>query len=257
MSENVRPIPIRKLLIATTAASAALMCAGCSLYTAPGDDSPGDPPAAADARRRTPIDAAPVRDAGVPVDSSIDAPLPDALPEVPPDAYPWVACHDDEDEFEPNDDVMAAPNPPHTIYSDGWVAGSWRIHACIEGSNEDWYLITASELPLMNDPNYETPRVILRLTAKNADICQDPVWCGSVILPAGPEHTVTVELIGAQSGELLAEQSDDQGVILLDAYGEALNEDFFVRVYGPAEAWYNYSLRIAIDSTGSEDECEC
>jgi hypothetical protein len=47
------------------------------------------------------------------------------------------------------------------------------------------------------------------------------------------------------------------GFVRINGSNAQLEDDLLVRVVGPAEALYNYRIYVFLDSTGSEDECEC
>lgn len=208
--------------------------------------APDSPPAPTppDARQldASPIDGSPGIDA-----IATDANLPNM-------------CDSLVDNLEPNDTAgTARVAPPDTINNDpNSTYGDWIIMACVRGTNEDWYRIEASQVTFEDSVDFEGEAAIrLRFRAKNAGLCPDVDGCDDVRLPDGPENTVTVEVYRASTMELLTSQTSTFGFLRIDGYNEYFVEDLLVRVAGPAQALYDYRMTIYMDTTHSEDECEC
>lgn len=221
-------------------ALASLALIGCELY----NERPPDGGAPA------PDATAPAPDAS-PLDRPIDAAVADATP---------FQCDSSTDSREPNDTADAAPRVAASSSGDnpGWIWGGWELEACVAGTNEDWYRITASELRFdVAEPPYDgEPTLRLRLQAKGASLCPGEP-CNGFRLPDAPANTVTVTVYAASTMEELATESSTHGLIFIDAVSEYFDEDVLVRVAGPPEALYDYRLTVSIDAYGSEDECEC
>ena len=226
---------------------AAGVTAGCGYYDSPGSDKPPPGGPADDAGPPPERDAGPgpVFDAGMPV----DAPLPvDGAPAM--DGGAGVAC---EGALEPDDTAATATvvsledmyiNAAGTEgYFNEWLSSS------LCSGDIDWYRVNASAFPF-------SPRdVRIRLLAR------DTGWCGAscqdVVLLPGPENTVFIELFDS-NGDFLFEgdvsEIGDAGLYVGAPVGEG---DFYLRIYGPAEAVYSYRLYIEISNVDGGDECEC
>lgn len=171
-------------------------------------------------------------------------PVPDAAP-----GDGGAACAGDE--HEPSDSPAAATAVPlePALYGDTEAYAVTWMYGSLCSGDEDWYMVPASVFPF-------TPRSVrLRFLAR------DTGWCGPscddvVLLPA-PENTVFLELYDSTGTVLHRGFVREHGDIEFYVGSPVGDDDFHVRVYGPAEAVYSYRLYVEISNLDGEDECEC
>jgi hypothetical protein len=155
-----------------------------------------------------------------------------------------------EDEWEPN----ASAEQASTITwesADEWSAYRDIDDAGLCPGDHDWYHFDVESL------SYAEHYLYIRALIKDAGLCGP--GCGEPEIPAGPQHAVTVEVYRADDGALLASETDDDGVLVLNGpSGEAYSHDLVIHVFSPTlSAEYPYRLSVSIRNYDGEDECEC
>lgn len=140
------------------------------------------------------------------------------------------------------DDLYIDPSGGEGHFSE-WLSSS------LCSGDIDWYRVNASAFPF-------SPRSVrIRLLAR------DTGWCGpscqDVVLLPGPENTVFLELFDSNGDFLFAGEVSEIGDASMYVGAPVGEGDFYLRVYGPAEAVYSYRLYIEISNLDGEDECEC
>ena len=161
---------------------------------------------------------------------------------------------DENDEWEDND-------LPETAALFEWNGGPYGgvskdiPDAFLCAEEDDWYRFNISDVEfIFDDGEYYN----LHLDA----IVEGSSWCGEnceqPFLPADPQNTISVEVLDAETLELLDSSVNDQGRIDLEGYGDAYSHDLLVHVFGPtAEATFSYRLSFELRPYDGEDECEC
>jgi hypothetical protein len=158
------------------------------------------------------------------------------------------ACVDDS--MEDNDRLDAA-------VPIAWSRGSSVSHGgFLCSGDEDWFRYETASLGLFQ------PILSVRFVAKGSEeqrcvgSCERGTCWHDV--PAGPQHTVTVEVYNAVTRSLVASGTSGEGRLEIGAFGPELKQDILVRVVGPASAEYPYQLSVSVwENNGEEDECEC
>jgi hypothetical protein len=157
------------------------------------------------------------------------------------------AC--DDDVWEPNPDAERASEVEWES-ADAWTA--WRalddLHLC--AGDEDWYAFDVARL------GYTVHAVYIRALVAGAGLCGAD--CGETVIPAGPRHAMTLEVHRGDASGLLMSQTADDGVLVLDGWGDDFAGGLRIRVFSPtASASYPYRLTVNIRKYEGEDECEC
>lgn len=155
------------------------------------------------------------------------------------------------DEHEPSDGPAMAADVVLDFESHNGITGSaeaWMYGSLCSG-DEDWYLVPASEFPFL-------PREVrVRLLARGIGWCGTS--CGEIELLPAPENTVFVEVYDSSGTVLHGGFVREQGDVEFYFGAPAGDDDFYLRVYGPAEAVYPYRIYINITNVEGEGECEC
>lgn len=155
------------------------------------------------------------------------------------------------DEHEPSDSPATAAAVPLEPVSPGETEAtvvSWMYGSLCSG-DEDWYMVPASAFPF-------SPRAVrVRLLARDAGWCGST--CGEIELLPAPENTVFLEVYGSSGTVLYEGLVREDGDLEFYLGSSAGDDDFYMRVHGPAEAVYSYRLYIEISNIEGEDECEC
>ncbi|WP_179955502.1 hypothetical protein [Chondromyces crocatus] len=171
-----------------------------------------------------------------------------------------TACVDDE--YEDNDVAMTATQVPMELPVEGdpdWYGEDlwyvWNeISAYKCSGDDDWYFIkTSFDTPADDPPETRYWSLVLRVAG--AGSCG--ASCEDYVPPAGPEHTVTVDVFNATTMAPLTTRTSDEGLIRLWGYGADFANDVLIRVSGPPEAVYPYDFTTTARSDAFEDECEC
>ncbi|HEY8375947.1 MAG TPA: hypothetical protein VIK91_05635 [Nannocystis sp.] len=154
----------------------------------------------------------------------------------------------DDDVWEPNPDPAAAAEVAWES-ADRWSA--WRalddLFLC--PGDDDWYAFDVAALA------YEIHAVYIRALVAGAGLCGAD--CGEPVLSPGPAYALTLEVYREGASELLMTQTADDGVLVLDGYGDDYARGFLVRVTSPTAASFPYRLTVNIRNYEGEDECEC
>jgi hypothetical protein len=157
---------------------------------------------------------------------------------------------DCDDAWEPN---PSADQPSMVIWqsADEWAANHQIDDAGLCAGEHDWYHFDVESLGF--DEHY----LYVRALVKDAGLCG--ASCDQPVIPAGPQHAMTVEIYRANDVQLLATQTDDDGVLVLNGPGgEAYARDVLIHVFSPTVgAEYPYRLLVSMRNYDGEDECEC
>ncbi|MDI3288488.1 hypothetical protein [Polyangium sp. 15x6] len=123
--------------------------------------------------------------------------------------------------------------------------------------DQDWYFVSTSDLP------YTPGWLSIRAQAAGASHCpmyvyeeEGETYTWGYDPPAGPENTIQIDVYSAGTLQLVASAQSNIGRIFLDTYNGPLDQDLYLRVHGPKEAHYGYSLSVAVQTDAFEDECE-
>lgn len=155
----------------------------------------------------------------------------------------------ERDAWEPNPDAATA-SPVEWDSADPWTA--WRSidDATLCAGEEDWYRFDVERL------GYTVHAVYIRALVAGAGLCGAD--CGETVIPAGPQHAMTLEVHRGDASQLLMAQTADDGVLALDGWGDDFSHPLLIRVYSPTpSARYPYRLTVNIRNYEGEDECEC
>lgn len=154
----------------------------------------------------------------------------------------------DDDVWEPNPDAARASQVAWES-ADAWSA--WRalddLYLC--PGDEDWYAFDLAAL------DYEIHAVYIRALVADAGLCGAD--CDETVISTGPQHAMTLEVYRGDTTELLMTQTADDGVLVLDGYGDDYARGLRVRVHSPTAAGFPYRLTVNIRNYEGEDECEC
>jgi hypothetical protein len=125
-----------------------------------------------------------------------------------------------------------------------------EIEAYLCGGEEDWYRVETEGY------GFEQPTLELYAFIEGAEPCEPP--CGGGPLESHPKHTITVEVYRADTEQLLLSQTDDGGVVVLQAVGDTYAHDLLVRVHAPAPAArYAYRFSANFHDGGLAELCGC
>ena len=114
----------------------------------------------------------------------------------------------------------------------------------------DWYQFDVESL------GYDVHFLLVRALIEDAGLCG--LACGDVVISEGPEHAMTIEVYRAIDMQLLATQTDDDGVLAFGGIGDQFGQDLLLHVFSPTpEAEYPYRLTVEMRNYDGEDECEC
>ncbi len=115
----------------------------------------------------------------------------------------------------------------------------------------DWYHFDVDSL------GYAEHFLYIRALIKDAGLCG--LGCGDPVIPAGPQHAMTIEVYRAVDMQLLATLTQDDGVLALNGGGgDNFSNDLLIHVFSPTlDAEYPYRLTVEIRNYDGEDECEC
>lgn len=163
---------------------------------------------------------------------------------------PEVAACPVDDRWEPN----PSANQPSAITwesADGWTAYHQIDDAGLCAGEDDWYQYDVDSLGYMEHYLY------IRALIEDAGLCGGD--CGQPVLPAGPQHAMTVEVYRAHDMQLLTSDIQDDGVLVINGPGgEDYARDLLIHVYSETMlAEYSYRLSVEIRNYDGEDECEC
>lgn len=153
------------------------------------------------------------------------------------------------DAWEPNDDLDRPTAVPWDS-ADAWSVYHEVDDAYLCPGEDDWYRFDGADLG-------DTARHLhVRALIKNAGLCG--AACGEPVIPAGPEHAMTIEIYRADTREPLTAQTADGGVLALGGRGDAYAHALLLRVHSDTRgAEYPYRLLVDLRSDEGEDECEC
>jgi hypothetical protein len=155
-----------------------------------------------------------------------------------------------DDGWEPN---PSAEQPSMVTWesADEWAAHHQIDDAVLCAGEHDWYRFDVQSL------GYSEHYLYVRALIKDAGLCGEA--CDQPVIPAGPEHAMTIEVYREDDVELLATLTDDDGVLVLNGPGgDAYADDLLIHVFSPTgTAEYPYRLSVSIRNYDGEDECEC
>jgi hypothetical protein len=159
-----------------------------------------------------------------------------------------VACPV-HDQWEPN---PTGKQPSMIVWqsADAWTAYHRIDDAGLCAGEDDWYHYEVESLGYMEHYLY------IRALIEDAGLCGGD--CGQPVLPAGPQHAMTVEVYRAHDMQLLTSNTQDDGVLVINGPGgEEYARDLLIHVFSEAFAEYSYRLSVEIRNYDGEDECEC
>lgn len=157
-------------------------------------------------------------------------------------------CHI-HDPWEPNPSADRASMVPWES-ADGFTAYHRINDAGLCAGEDDWYRYDVESL------GHAEHYLYLRALVEDAGLCGED--CDQPVLVAGPEHAMTVEVYRAHDMQLLASDTKDGGVLMINGSGgEAYAHDLLIRVFSPTFAEYHYRLSVEVRNYDGEDECEC
>jgi hypothetical protein len=158
-----------------------------------------------------------------------------------------------DDAYEENDvDSQAAPITLTGYADPGFFYKYAHADACHGAGDDDWYFIKTSEGLAEN--------TLLRIRARIAPIgscASNGGACDEYLLPPSPDNTVTIELYDATTHMAIGGATNDQGYAKAYGAGTAFANDVLVRVVGPANVSWQYTLDVLLRGGDYEDECEC
>jgi hypothetical protein len=154
------------------------------------------------------------------------------------------------DAWEPN----FSPEKPSMVtwhHSDEWVAQRDIEDAYLCASEDDWYHFDVEAL------GYEVHYLYVRALIEDAGLCGAD--CDQPVIPAGPEHAMTIEIYAAEDMQLLSTTTQEDGVLAINGPGgDAYAHQLLIRVFSPTpKAEYRYRLSVQVRNYDGEDECEC
>jgi hypothetical protein len=155
-----------------------------------------------------------------------------------------------DDSWEPNPSADQASRIMWQS-ADEWTAQQHIDDASLCSGEDDWYHFDVQSL------GYVEHYLYVRALIKDAGLCG--LNCDEPVIPAGPQHAMTIEIYRADDVELLASLTDDDGVLVINGPGgDAYADDLLIHVFSPTPtAEYPYRLSVAIRNYDGEDECEC
>ncbi|MDI1447929.1 hypothetical protein [Polyangium sp. 6x1] len=191
------------------------------------------------------------------------SPAPEDIEGVGSDAlvagWGGVGVCNQADPYEKNNRLWSATELAYyDVYAgSGWGAAYTSATAFICKKDQDWYFMSTSDLPFM--PGW----LSIRAQAAGASYCpvyeyeEDGVtYTWGYDPPAGPESTIQIDVYSAGTLQLVASAQSNIGRIFLDTYDGPMEQDLYLRVRGPKEAYYGYNLSVRVQTHAFEDECE-
>jgi len=168
-------------------------------------------------------------------------------------AMPMECPGGTDDAFEENDVDTMATAIPLTGYSDPEFYYMYaHPTACHGAGDDDWYLIQTNVGLGAN--------TLLRVRARVAGVgtcANESGVCGEYLLAPSPENTIGVELYDAVTHVALGGSTNDQGFAVVWGEGMSFANDVLVRVVGPENTSWGYTLDVLLRGGLYEDECEC